>query len=273
MEASQPIERRKRALSSDGARHVRQQGYDDALEFALSIGVSSDYTNNLQAKKDVVDPSGDTHSLKGGLKKWQVFLYGRNRFESDDAWRVMDGIGDLFVQCIDSFPATFEEYQVDKLSAKEKLRIPMRALSEKLQDKARLRALLNKSLFNGGEVDYLTTKHNGIFDVFLNKDVVDVLAENLEVTNSRMISKGNVAEQKVLLRFNKLNLGELEMRNDSEVHYREIRFNMVKPKVMALLLEKIPITKTFNEKVMVHGNASKRFGRWINKETPTGEPL
>jgi hypothetical protein len=37
---------------------------------------------------------------------------------------------------------------------------------------------------------------------------------------------------------------------------------MVKPKAMALLLEKIPVTKQFNEKVVIHGNASKRFGNW-----------
>jgi len=257
-----PVERRRRALSSADARHVRQKGYDDALEFAVAIGISSDYTNNLQAKKDVVDLSGDTHSLKGGEKKWQVFLYGRNRFDTDDAWHVMDGIGELLVACIDAFPLTYVEYQNNKLAAKERLRIPMRALAEKLQDKRRLRAFLNKSIFNSGEVDYLTTKHKGIFDVFLNRDVVDVLSDNLEVTNSRAISVGNVPDQKVIFRYKGINLAELEMRNDSEVHYREIRFNMIKPKVMSLLFEKISIEGMFSEKIAVRGNASKKFGRW-----------
>ena len=66
--------RKKRALSSEDARNIRQRGYDDALEFALSIGLSSDYKNDPHAKKDVIDLSGDAHSVKSGEKKWQIFL-------------------------------------------------------------------------------------------------------------------------------------------------------------------------------------------------------
>ena len=131
-----------------------------------------------------------------------------------------------------------------------------------MKERSRLKAFLNKSLFNGGEVNYLTVKHGGIFHVFLNRDVVDALGDNLEVCNSRAISAGQMPEQKVLLRYNGRNLGELEMRNDSEVHYREVRFNMIKPKVMELLFEKIPMNKKFNETVLVYGNAPRRFGRW-----------
>ncbi|OGZ96453.1 MAG: hypothetical protein A3J10_01225 [Candidatus Sungbacteria bacterium RIFCSPLOWO2_02_FULL_54_10] len=257
------IKRKKRALSSAGARQVRQQGHDDALEFALAIGLPNDYQNNPHAKKDVIDPSGDAHSVKSGQKKWQVFLYGLGRFESDDAFRVMNGVGALLAECIKAFPPTFAKYQADKISAKEKLRIHMRALSEKLSEKPRLRAFLNKSLFNGGEVNYLTVKHDGIFHVFLNQDVINVLSENLEVCNSTGRRTGEISEQKVLLRYNGINLGELEMRNDSEIHYREIRFNMIKPKVMEILFGKIPMTKKFNGKVSIYGNAPKRFGRWI----------
>jgi len=63
-------------------------------------------------------------------------------------------------------------------------------------------------------------------------------------------------------RYKGKNLGELEMRNDSEIHYREVRFNMVKPKVMEILFEKIPLTKKLNNKVLMYGNAPRRFGRW-----------
>ena len=66
----------KRALSSADARWVRQRGHNDALEFALAIGLPRDYRNDPQAKKDVIDPSGDAHSVKSGEKKWQIFLYG-----------------------------------------------------------------------------------------------------------------------------------------------------------------------------------------------------
>lgn len=256
--------RKKRGLSSEGARNVRQKGHDDALAFAIALGLDKDYENELQAKKDVIDPSGDAHSVKSGEKKWQVFLYGLGRFESDEAFRVMNGMGDLLIECIKAFPPSYEEYQCDKITAKEKLRNPMLRLAGKLQNPIRLRALLNKSLFNGGEVRYLTVKNGGLFHVFLNKDVVQVLSDCLEVCNSRAISKGQIAEQKVLFRYNGKNLGELEMRNDSPVHYQEIRFNMIKPKVMEVLFAKIPFVRNYNSLVLVYGNASKHFGRWKN---------
>ncbi len=258
--------RKKRALTSEGARAVRQQGHDDALEFALAIGLSTDYKNDPQAKKDVIDPSGDAHSVKSGAKKWQVFLYGLGRFESDHAFIAMNGIGALLAECINVFPPTYAEYTRDKISAKERLRIPMVKLAEKLQEIPRLKAFLNKSLFNGGEVNYLTVKNDGKFHVFINRDVIDALGDNLGVCNSRAISVGQMPEQKVLLRYNGKNLGELEMRNDSEIHYREVRFNMIKPKVMMVLFEKIPITKELNDKVLVYGNASRRFGRWLTSK-------
>ena len=87
--------RRKRGLNSEDARAVRQRGHDDALEFALAIGLTRDYQNNPQAKKDVIDLSGDAHSVKSGAKKWQIFLYGLGRFGSDDAFSVMNGLGEL----------------------------------------------------------------------------------------------------------------------------------------------------------------------------------
>jgi len=253
---------KKRGLNTEDARKVRQKGYDDALEFALAIGLENDYKNDIKAKKDVIDPSGDAHSVKSGEKKWQIFLYGLGRFQSDDSFTVMNGIGAILIECIESFSTTFEEYEQDKKSAKEKLRIPMRNLALKLQSKAHLSAFLNKSIFNGGEVNYLTVKHNGLFHVFHNQDVIKAMSENLEVCNSRAISAGQMPEQKVLFRYEGKNLGELEMRNDSPVHYREIRFNMIKPKVMSFLFEKIPLTKQYNDLVLIYGNAQKRFGRW-----------
>jgi hypothetical protein len=252
--------RRRRALTSEMARILRQRGHNDAREFAMAIGMDS-YRNDPLAKKDVIDPSGDSHSVKSGQGKWQVFLYSRRRFILDDQWRVMNGIGNLIITCIDSFPPTYEEYAKNKSEAKARLRSPMVQLAEKLKDPARLRAFLNKSLFNGGEVNYLTVKHDGLFHVFLNKDVINTLGENIGVDNSRARTISHTPEQKVVFKYRGINLGELEMRNESPGHYREVRFNMIKRVVMELL-SKIPITSRYNELVLVHGGASKRFGRW-----------
>lgn len=254
--------RKSRASSSDEARRYRQQGHDDALRFALAIGLDEDYKNDPQAKKDVIDPSGDAHSVKSGQRKWQIFLYGLNRFESDAFFRVMNGMGQLLIDCIKSFPETFEEYQQNKAEAKEKLRPHMVALSDKLQDGHRLKAFIGKSMFNGGEVNYLTVYERHTFHVFWGKEVERIMAENLEVTNSRARQAGQFPEQKVIFKFEGTNLAELEMRNDSPIHYREIRFNMVKPKAMRLLLSKITLTQQYNDTVILHGEAVRHFGRW-----------
>jgi len=252
---------KKRSLSTEDARWVRQKGYNDALEFALAVGLPRDYKNDPKAKKDVIDISGDAHSVKSGDKKWQIFLYRLSRFESDDGFVSLNGIGALLADCIKSFPESFQEYQQNKTEAKERLRVPMRELARRLQARTLLKAFLGKSLFNGNEVNYLTVKQDDVFHVFPNRDVVDLLGKELEVCNSRAISRGNMPEQKVLFRYGGVNVGEIEMRNDSEIHYREVRFNMIKPKVMKLLFL-LRMTKKFNKKVFLYGRASRTFGRW-----------
>lgn len=252
----------KRGLSSEDARKVRQKGHDDALAFALLIGLDSDYQNDQVAKKDVIDLSGDAHSVKSGEKKWQLFLYGIGRFQSDDFFQTMNGIGQLLIKCIEAFPPNFNDYEVRKQESKENCRIPMRELSILLQEKRRIRTFINKAMFNGGEVDYLTVKMNDKYHVFSSKDVIRVFADAVEVVNSRAITKTQTPEQKVLFKYDGRNLAELEMRNDSPIHYRQIRFNMLKPRMMALLFDKIELSQKYNDKVYVYGEAIKKFGNW-----------
>lgn len=252
----------KRGLSSEDARRIRQQGHDDALEFALSIGLSHDYNNDVTAKKDVIDPSGDAHSVKSGAKKWQLFLYGLNRFSTDDFFQTMNGIGQQLIKCLESFPEKFENYIENKSDAKEKCRIPMRQLALLFMEKRRVRTFINKAMFNGGEVNYLTIKDNGIFHVFLNTDVIDAFSNLVTVENSRARNAYQVSEQKVIFKYQGINLAELEMRNDSVVHYRQIRFNMIKPRMMKLLYDNIPFQSKYNDKVLVYGKADRKFGRW-----------
>lgn len=250
---------RKRGLSSDNARIIRQKGHDDALEFAKAIGMPNDYLNNHVAKKDVVDLSGDSHSVKSGNKKWQIFLYGLNRFEKDHGFVVLNGMGEMLANCIKSFPESFEEYQKDKALAKEKCMIPMRELCSKLQDQKRVKAFISKSMFNGGEVDYLTVKHDNQFHVFWNEDVINCFGDNFSVCNSKAKTKKQFDDQKVIFKYDGLNIAELEMRNDSKVHYREIRFNMYKQRVMKMLFGNITDTKQYSKEVILYGASIKKF--------------
>lgn len=258
---------RKRALSSEEARRVRQAGHDDALAFAKAIGVEEDYKNNRSAKKDVFDLSGDTYSVKSGRKKWQIFLYGKKRFESDPTFQTMNGIGAIIVDSINAFPEDFAVYVRDKQPAKVQLQTHMKRLAERLQDRVRLRAFILKSMFDGGQVDYLSIKHDSRFHVFHQHDVLDVF-EKFEVGNSLARKPGDLPAQKVLLKYKGVNVGEIEMRNDSEVHYREVRFNMYKTRAVDMLFEAFPNAKEFSAEVLVYGRATKTFGNWRKKYSP-----
>jgi hypothetical protein len=257
------MQRRRRASTSEQARGYRQLGHDNASRFAAAIGMSH-YKNDPQAKKDVIDPSGDAHSIKSGTTNWQLFLYGRNRFLTDDGFLTLNGIGLLLVHCIDAFPPSYEEYRRNPNAAKERLKTPMRELKDRFQRKALVRGFLMKSIFNGGEVNYLTILHDRIFHVFLNTDVVQVMGENFEVVNSKARNIDEMDDQKVLFRYKGHNVGELEMRNDSPSHYQEVRFNMRIQPAVRLLLEHIPQVRKSRSSNMVaiYGGATRRFDRW-----------
>ena len=249
-----------RGSDPEQARITRQRGHDNALAFAQAIGMQADYRNDPAAKKDVIDPSGDAHSLKSGEKRWQIFLYGRTRFEEDDGFQALDGVGELLIHCIDAFPPNMADYVTSKNAYKQRLRTPMRELRDRFQRKALLRAFLMKSIFNGGEVNYLTILNQGVYHVFLNAEVVRTMGDAFEVVNSG--SRGDdPPEQKVLFRYRNGNVGELEMRNDSARHYQQVRFNMLVQPAMELLFTITP-KRQFNSLVMVYGAAIRRFGNW-----------
>jgi uncharacterized protein (DUF2461 family) len=69
--------------------------------------------------------------VKSGEKKWQIFLYSRTRFETDYTFMAMNGLGKLFLKCIDSFPENRSEYLKNKRIYKEKLQEPMRELCQR----------------------------------------------------------------------------------------------------------------------------------------------
>lgn len=101
---------KKRAMSSEKASYVKRQGHADARKFAELLGIGKEYKSDLKAKKDVIDWEGNSYSVKSGEKKWQIFLYGKTRFGEDYTFKGMNGLGELFMRCIDSFPESREKY-------------------------------------------------------------------------------------------------------------------------------------------------------------------
>lgn len=253
---------KKKSMTSEKASFVKTRGHQDAKEFAILIGLSDDYLNDPQAKKDVIDKSGDSYSVKSGEKKWQIFLYGKTRFEEDYTFKTMNGIGKLFLQCIECFPKSFTEYQKNKELYKEKLQLPMKNLCGRLQEKNILSAFIDKAMFNSGEVNYLAIKNEGKFHVFWSKDIVNILTVNVTVSNSKARAKNQMSNQKVVFKINEKICGEIEMRNDSEIHYRQVKFWLSKPHILSLLLKNTTSIKEYSDKILVYGKAIKKFGRW-----------
>lgn len=253
---------KKRAMTSENARRVRQQGHDDALEFAKLIGLSTDYKNDLQAKKDVIDLSGDGHSVKSSKKKWQIFLYSASRFDKDIIFKRLNGLGQLLLDCINVFPKEYEDYKNNKKFFKEKLKEPMIKLKEKLANVDTLEAFLNKSLFNAGEVNYLTIKDTNVFYIFRNNDVLNGLRKCIKVENSRARREGQMSAQKVVFKYEGTTIGEIEMRNDSKVHNREIKFWLDKIKTIKLLKNNIQEVIKLKDNLFVYGKAIKTFKKY-----------
>lgn len=254
--------RGRRGGTTEQGREYRQRGHDIALQFAQHLGLTTDYQRDPKAKKDVIDPAGDAHSVKAGIKKWQGALYRRSRFENDVGFQVLNGIGALLIDCIDAFPPTFAEYRQDKQTAKELLRIPMMELKDRFQDKILVKGFLMKSIFNGGEVNYLTIHRDDLFHVYWNTDVVDIMAEHFKVENSTSRA-GNPDCQKVLFKFNNRNVIELEMRNDSPQHYREVRLNIIADRCLELLRTHILSEHRYSGKPIVsYGRAGSNFWKW-----------
>lgn len=253
---------KKKAMTKEKASFVKLQGHRDAKEFAYLIGLEDDYLNDPKAKKDVIDKSGDSYSVKSGEKKWQIFLYGKTRFEDDYTFKTMNGMGKLFIQCIECFPESFAEYQKNKKLYKEKLQYPMIELCARLQNKSILSAFIDKAMFNSGEVNYLAIKHEERFHVFWSRDVVETLANNITVENSKARQINQISNQKVVFKISGKTCGEIEMRNDSKIHYREIKFWLSKKHIVKLLLASITSVKEYNNKILIYGKAIKKFGRW-----------
>ncbi len=191
---------KKRAMTSEKASYVKRRGHKDARGFAKYLGIGKEFRSEPQAKKDVIDLEGHSYSVKSGEKKWQIFLYGKKRFETDYIFKGIDGFGDIFLECINSFLEDRKGYLKDKVKYKLKLQKPMRKLCQKLRKKRVLVAFLDKSIFNCGEVDFLVIKERGLFHVFWNKDVIEVLSKSYKVENSKARKKNQLDAQKVVFK-------------------------------------------------------------------------
>jgi hypothetical protein len=156
------------------------------------------------------------------------------------------------------------------IRSKQQLAVATRSVCEALHEKTYLRQFLGEALFNNTEVSFLavkdsTYKKDEQFKVFLRDDVLDILTSRLFPTLSKaghVPEDYNVPGQKTLLCY-KTNSGatknivEIEIRNDSHVHYRQVRFNMYSKDTLSILLTNSPRLPSSQlcDGVMVYGEA------------------
>lgn len=247
-------EYKRRAMTSENARRVRQQGHDAEEEFANLIGGK---THGSGKKKDVIDKRGDIHSVKSGDKKWQIFLYRYQRLREDIDFQAAE----ILIKCLECFPESRQDYIENKNKYKAMLSKVMKSLKNYLNFGNNKKIFFKKAFLNNGEVDYLTIKENENFHVFDGNEVINILDRLTRVENSMAQRSGQVDEQKVIFKLisNGTTIGEIELRNDSNVHYKEIKFWMDREKTLRLLKEEMANTRVRYGKVIVHGRAISRF--------------
>lgn len=248
---------RKRAMSSKVASQKKLSGHAAEHTFAQLIGGQVN-KGSPQDKKDVIDAQHRAHSVKQG-QYWQIFLYRRSRLETNTILRGIGGIADALIACLDAFPEARKDYLADKIKCKLALQEPMRNLCHIMQDAETLRAFYDKALFNGGEVNYLSVLQDDVWHIFPALFVVTYLA-NLEIANSRAITATQFSDQKVLIK-DGTNLGEIEVRNDSDTHYREAKFRIDGHRLIPGLIKAAGelAEARFAKEVMVYEKAIRTF--------------
>ncbi len=249
-------------MSSDAASQKKVGGHGIERDFASLINGDDSHLPHT-GKTDVRDSEGRSYSVKSGAW-WQIFLYRRNRLETNTTFREMRNVSELMIACLDAFPEDRADYLADKISAKLRLQQPMRDLLSEMLKPGVLPAFLEKAVFNAGEVDYLSILpedltrapfNQKIFHVFARVDVVAALCKALDLANSAARSAGQTDAQKVLFRINGINCGEFEIRTDSDVHYREAKFRLNSAKILKVLIDNItPSHRTANQ-IITYGKA------------------
>lgn len=257
-------------MKSSDASHVKIAGHQNEVCFAHLIHGETDHANHT-GKSDVIDKQGRRHSVKSGTW-WQIFLYGKQRFQSNTVFLNMGSVSRLMVECLDAYPPKFSDYLADKPAAKARLQVKMRELLTELKKPEIYSEFINKALFDGDNSDYLSifmgdkktvpcTERK--FHIFYKKDVVDAFVKHVYLVNSKAVAKNQTSALKVILKsclHNNTNIGEIEDRHDSEEHYQQMKFRLNAERVFDILTTAVSPRRNLNQQLITYGEASKLFG-------------
>ena len=120
---------------------------------------------------------------------------------------------------------------------------------------------LLEALFHSSEVDYFTVKEESLFHIFDAEEVIKTINSSVVLANSKAGQEGQMDDQKVIFKLTDadITIGEIEMRNDSNVHYRQVKFLMDREKTLQLLKQKIDHGKNKSDKIITYGKATAKF--------------
>ena len=240
--------------------HKNERAFANLIDGEVSKALQTD-------KRDVLDRTHRFHSVKSGTW-WQIFLYARSRFETNTVFQGLGALSELIIACLDAFPENYADYRTDREASKLRLQTPMRSLCEELGKPGILPAFFEKSLFNAGEVQYLTILPANLsdapdnakeFHIFDRHDVVQTLCANLEITNSKARNANQTDDQKVLFRLDEKNCGEIEVRTDSAVHHRQAKFRLNGTRIAQLLIDQIGTPNRVSPQLLTYGRAGRTF--------------
>jgi hypothetical protein len=203
-------------------------------------------------KADVEDLNGKFHSIKGGSEmkggdgvkgKWQIFLYKLLRFEDDKLF----GGRDIFIKILKCYPNSYNDYESNKDSVKDQVKIYMTELFIYLSDYNNRYDFINKSFFDE-RVDYFVVYHNDVFRVFDRKEMINLLVNLLTISL-------NNTSQKVTFKYNNKIVSEIEVRTTNDGKYPAMLFNTLKHKVCGIVEDMNLIHKRVHENIYAYGSA------------------
>lgn len=263
----------RRAMTSGKASQVKVQGHVNERQFAALVGGRVSRGKHTD-KKDVLDQNDGAHSVKAG-DWWQIFLYGRERFASNTIFKGLGNTAGILVDCIDAFPEDRDDFHgARKDTAKQALQPHMRSLLAELQKPYIGPAFFDKAVFDGGSAEYLSVYPGPAadpfgqkkFHIFHKEDVIKALMSDVTFANSKARNALQMSDQKVVLKSSIAGragrqIGEIELRNESKVHYRQAKFRLRSEDVMKILQTQLPPPTRMSNWIYTYGKATSPFNR------------
>ncbi len=250
---------KKHGMTTEKARRVKLRGHNKEYLFAELIGGKVVKGVN---KIDVYDKNGRGYTVKGGSEvkgksgtegRWQLFMFGKRRFENDLNFPARE----LFIEILNSFPKTREEYDKNPEIYKKRVKIPMIKLKNYLSDKTKMHSFFDKAIFNF-RLDFLVIYHNDIFHIFDREEILDIFGKYLKVTT-------NKTTQKVVFQYKEKLWIEIEVRK-TEGKFPSILLITNKLKILKLLSDNIEKFEKRTRNIYTYGKTIDYFNDYFSAD-------